>query len=894
MQTTISDQTKKDRKTLLRGAALAVGGVGALALLAHKSRGGVIGRGEWIPKVKPADPLKGVAGARANAVRKYAVEETSARGLKADNLRQKRAWGALPTEKKGWGKRLAKQKPEVQVQAADLYQRGAKGAAVEVPPNVKAALAHLTPGESGPDVMGRYARDQRQRARQDLLALRQKKNFSSLTGLTGLTSLTGPTCPTSLTGPTCPIFSTPASGMIQFEKRDGWDHAKDGAVAGGALASGGAAVYGAREWGKTNKAIRKAAENAGKTIKQVGETLNPKEVARAGVHEVGRAATATAREYFPTFAKGIKALKKHVFRTPAGGMVHFAGAQQLKDPDSKSYASPLRVAAGMQRGYYDTDKGGSPIVKDVPILHGQVIRAGMNKAKQINQVAVRGGSMVRDVADTAMGKERRKDAAGRTKKKEWEKSWFKKKAGEVATAGAVLAGTAYLAKNPSARAAVQKADHWVAKQARRVVPDAFPDNRVFMGVKAESGNAEMLKEFSTPAAGMFGNLRGASKDAKALVASREALLGRVQSKARMGDVKAAGTAKAVKRNLAGKKAAVKLAERRQGDAIRTLKKGALIAGGGALAGGAVMKAYADQPEKAKVSQGSRFRNALVGAAAGSFLGGGLHAGGSGFHGARVGAVLGGLTGALSNPKRKASIDNLTSASFATPAGRLLCFDDSGSQANQQAKKGDWKNAAVNTMTSDATGMAVDGSVIGGSALAASMARRGKLKGVVGKAAIGAENWLTKHPRLNPLAVGAVGTALTIPVIAGLMRHQRQGVKAESRNAEMLKGFRTPAAGLLHFDVMADEAGWDVRDPRGRSARVFAPGSRKRVRREKDWIEEVGNERKVWKGALVAGALAAGVGGVMAGRHFPIAQKLVKDAAAHAEKKIVAGPWQKSG
>ena len=69
--------------------------------------------------------------------------------------------------------------------------------------------------------------------------------------------------------------------------------------------------------------------------------------------------------------------------TPVDGLFGFAGAQQLKDPDTKSYASPLRVAAGMQRGYYDTDKGGTPIVKPVPIMHGQVIRAATNKARQI-------------------------------------------------------------------------------------------------------------------------------------------------------------------------------------------------------------------------------------------------------------------------------------------------------------------------------------------------------------------------------------------------------------------------------------------------------------------------------------------------------------------------------
>ena len=41
-----------------------------------------------------------------------------------------------------------------------------------------------------------------------------------------------------------------------------------------------------------------------------------------------------------------------------------------------------------------------------------------------------------------------------------------------------------------------------------------------------------------------------------------------------------------------------------------------------------------------------------------------------------------------------------------------------------------------------------------------------------------------------------------------------------------------------------DAGWDVRDARGRSARVFTPGSRPRTRREKKKSERVEHIRKV--------------------------------------------------
>ena len=67
--------------------------------------------------------------------------------------------------------------------------------------------------------------------------------------------------------------------------------------------------------------------------------------------------------------------------------------------------------------------------------------------------------------------------------------------------------------------------------------------------------------------------------------------------------------------------------------------------------------------------------------------------------------------------------------------------------------------------------------------------------------------------------------------------------------------------LREFDAIAAEAGWDARDPRGRSVRVFAPGSRRRERREKSWHEKTENERKLWKAGIAAGILAGGLGGV---------------------------------
>ena len=88
--------------------------------------------------------------------------------------------------------------------------------------------------------------------------------------------------------------------------------------------------------------------------------------------------------------------------------------------------------------------------------------------------------------------------------------------------------------------------------------------------------------------------------------------------------------------------------------------------------------------------------------------------------------------------------------------------------------------------------------------------------------------------------------------------------------------------LIGFDIQTDLAGWDLRDARGRSARVYAPGARARDRREKKWHERVDNIRRIAVGGAV-GAGALGVaGGVMIGRSNP---KLVRSVVKTTKKKI---------
>jgi len=1006
------------------------------------------------PKLGPAAPTR--AERLAMAVKKPTALDNqirkggAIRAVKAAGLRETRAYGALkpPTQA-----RLAKVKPAdrdayvaMDARARTVQAPALKAKEVSNTSRLKsllkgpAAVAKrgiVTPGEAAMAVGGqkKLTRETRQAARQEIQKFRNQKNFM-----------------------------TPASRLIEFKSdRDRGDTARDIAVGGGALASGGAAIYAAKKFGKTSDAATAAAQ----TVNQTAARFTPKEIANAVGADVKAKTKKTLKGYFPTFIKGGKKvsalLRKSYFSTPASRLIEFGNSEQVRDPDSRRYNDPLKVAAGFQRGYTRKDYNNNPIVEDMPLLHAQVLKGAYNKGKKIQRTATRGGSIIKDVSDTVRGKPREKDAAGRTKKKEWEKAWFKEGAKNVATGAALVGGAAYLAKNPDKRDALSRAGRKVTGRINKVIPDLF---------KAFSAH-----EFATPASGLFGKLRGPSTAAKAAVVSRQALLEKLQSRARMGSDKAARAARSVQKNLSGKKAKVKLADRYQKDAIRSVKKGAVLAGGGALGGAALMKTHADQPEASKVERGARFRNGLVGAAAGSFLGGGLFAGKSGFKGARIGAALGGIGGLLTNPKRRVAIDELQTASFGTPAGQLIEFARIPIHAgkiksslgymgnlNESAQKLVKKGSMYVADKKRGKAIGVQGHRI--YTKAANLARKRAGKGIEGmsdldynyrlgrelrkagsrfvkadaalqygavaikkkpinldldfstpasrliefedgkrfakvvknpetgrtktvrygqsgKASDGKDrirpgtskgdaycarsaniggDWKSDPNSPNNLSrkkwkcsgsvsrkdmstpasrlieFGSTGQARLRRVAESLVKKKdlkgarvawdKAGLKADrisrswanqeraglpfngqkgswskydvsrkmtkqknswdglNRKVAEVRGqswdrfvprrptgwnFETPASRLIHFDEVAADAGWDIRDPRGKSARVFAPGSRQRVRREKEWYEKSDNERKMWK----AGVLLAGAAG-LAGGHL-LTKKLGKKA-----------------
>lgn len=126
-----------------------------------------------------------------------------------------------------------------------------------------------------------------------------------------------------------------------------------------------------------------------------------------------------------------------------------------------------------------------------------------------------------------------------------------------------------------------------------------------------------------------------------------------------------------------------------------------------------------------------------------------------------------------------------------------------------------------------------------------------------------DDWLVKKKYTKQ----PVLTNPDLPALFAAVRHRRQ-LQLRARVRQIM------------FDLSADEKGWDLRDARGRSARVYAPGSRRRARREKSWDEKTDNIRAM-RNVAIGGALAATGAGAFLYRKNSQAVAALTDA----EKKL---------
>jgi len=135
---------------------------------------------------------------------------------------------------------------------------------------------------------------------------------------------------------------------------------------------------------------------------------------------------------------------------------------------------------------------------------------------------------------------------------------------------------------------------------------------------------------------------------------------------------------------------------------------------------------------------------------------------------------------------------------------------------------------------------------------------------------GAGVW--RYGRMNPggkigRMVGNIdsGVKKTKQDVEGILTGTMKAADDMTGKRVGVKAFASQAKRLREFDVVADMAGWEVRDPRGKSVRVFSPGARGRTRREKYWHEKSDNQRKLWIAGAVGAAAVGGVGGIAAYR-----------------------------
>lgn len=247
-------------------------------------------------------------------------------------------------------------------------------------------------------------------------------------------------------------LSAKESDRVMRIKRDRLAKAKDAVAIGssaamgvGSVMAGRAALKAAGDFKKTSAAVRKTIEEGGDAARAVGKSAKTFD-GRQVVGEVSKRAKKHVKKAFPTVTKVARAMTKRR-RVRLFDAYEFAGRDQLKDSASNQYAKPLRVASGLQKAYKSSDV--NKAVVDVPVAHAQVVRAAYNKGKKIERVAGRGGRLARDVGDVVARKERRKDAAGRKKKREWEKGYFKKAVGSAVAGAGLLGYTAAMRKNPN-------------------------------------------------------------------------------------------------------------------------------------------------------------------------------------------------------------------------------------------------------------------------------------------------------------------------------------------------------------------------------------------------------------------------------------------------------------
>jgi hypothetical protein len=527
-------------------------------------------------------------------------------------------------------------------------------------------------------------------------------------------------------------------------------------------------------------------------------------------------------------------------------LVHqFGGREQLKDIDSSGFLDPLDVFVGRKKGYtgeqvkdYNRQKSyisdvksgkrkGTPeaikaaedlmrSVRDNPTkaAHGQVVRSVLRKGDTVRKVSERGGGILRDAAKELRGEGREKDRWGREKKREWEKPWFQRTKNQVIGAAALGGGALLLRKNPKIRAKVDRAIRVGKRKVNSVLPDLFPD----------------AKPLRKP-----GQKTAATVQAKQQQAA--------QAKATKTQAQVAQAAQ----SIAAQAAAVKPAKAaKPSTKITPLPKSPAPAKPAAApaasapapakpAAAPVLRTAAAVPQKKAASKPAVVKKAPAEP--------------------QVKAA----------PKPQAPPANTQELpGSAWGASKLANEPKPLTAAEKAAKpkpkpKGRGKNefeAAVRDLLTQFADKPFDGYN------SKRHARTGGLNDSFRKSYNRQHGANLKRPvttKPSKLKAGSEAAGRRKSFCArmgGMPGATSKGGKLTPKGAALRRWNCMAIQALTQFADPLD-VGWDLRDARGNSARVFAPQAGQRDRRPKRWHERVENERKLWAGAALTSTLAGG-------------------------------------
>ena len=517
-------------------------------------------------------------------------------------------------------------------------------------------------------------------------------------------------------------------------------------------------------------------------------------------------------------------------------LVHqFGGNEQLADLDNSRFVDPFAKWIKGEKGYRRADVGDyhklrrrllgrdlkpeqiakiqgamADIKKNkaVDVAGGQVLHSALRKADTVRKVSERGGGLVRDAVKAAKGEAREKDRWGREKKREWEKPWFQRRRNQL-IAGAGLLAAGYVGRHTKVGArAVRKGEETIGKArnwANKKLANVFPDEGTEAARAAQNAKATG-KPQSTPA----DILKQMDEQAKT---TRKA---------------------AAKLDKANKKAAAKGPELKlveEPESPAPAKPAAPVAPKPVTTAPAPKRAQVRRTAAAVPQKKAASKPAVVKRASAA---------------PQVKAA----------PKPQAPPANTQELPV---ADQLPGTSWNKKMANKPKPKGRGKNqfeAAVRELLTQFAEKPFDGYN------SKRHARTGGLNDSFRKSYNREKGANLKRPvttKPSKLKAGSEAAGRRKSFCArmgGMPGATSKGGKLTPKGAALRRWNCMAIQALTQFADPLD-VGWDLRDARGNSARVFAPQAGQRDRRPKRWHERVENERKLWAGAALTSTLAGG-------------------------------------